>query len=136
MSLNSEQYWHALGVPIWKLRHDNPGAALNPQSYLLVSAQAETLALVFAEISSLEEQSLLANIVNALEARLEPVDIAVPQQPEVPTIIFGHHLRRVLAQSGPEAAPVLVVCSLTEMIKDPSLKKEVWQKIRVFKKSS
>lgn len=127
MILNQAHYLEAMGILVWRLRS---AQATEAYTYLLVNAKAEPVAYVSANLSSAEEEDLLANIVKALEAQLNPINFDTwGNNLSLIQIIFGEVLLNT------HGVKQLCLPSLGAMLQDSSLKKEVWQKLRPFKAS-
>ena len=128
MRVTEDLYWQALGIPVWKLR-----AQPKPHSYLVLNSKQEVIATLVTELNSTAEQELLTNIMQALLASLKLIseDQLSASYSHLPCFIFGTQLQhKLMALNLSES---FVFCSLEAMLQDPSRKKEVWQKLRVFK---
>lgn len=129
MRLTQDSYWQSLGIPLWKLRDVS---SATPQYKLLLNNRHEKLAILVVEHNSSEEEELFGNIITALEAKIESLgQEQLASYSDLACFIFGGHLQKFVANISWAERDLL--CSLQAMLQDPSLKKEVWQKLRKFK---
>ena len=120
-------YLDAMGIVCWQLRDTTQ----QPELGFLLSVQAKPVAVLIAKSESAEEENLLTNIVNALDGALEKLSSdQLVSYAMLPKLTFGSQLAKAALSN---KAELLVLPSLREMLIDPSLKREVWQKLRPFK---
>ncbi len=131
-------YLQAMGIQGWRLRTSE---ALNENifwGYSILNQEGRPRLWLIAEIISSEEQALFSAIVKALSPdSLPAVELATLPKADgnCTLVILGNHLAarlKSLADSNGFQG-VIIGGSLEELLKQPSLKAELWKQLKPLK---
>jgi len=127
MNIDQSAYLEAMGISTWQRRKMLSVETL--RYYALTDAKGELVAYLVTEAHSTEEEALLINIVKALEAQLALITPSEMNNENLTQLVFGSALDKILEATKSR----IVLFSLSEMLANPALKKEVWLKLKSFR---